>query len=257
LVSFPECSLTPFVFSFYGPSSRGVIDEEQRWSSKVDAYFEQAMPNPSVQPLFDRAKALGIGFALGYAEQDGDAHYNSYILVGKDGQIIGNYRKSHIGGTVEPDPTRSHQYFEKRYFLFGDTGFPVWSAFNGQLGAMICYDRRWPESFRALGLRGAELVFVPFATGGSSRLADFHHLLCIQSGAYCNGYWIVSSSHSGVEMGAQLMGCSAIISPMGEIVARSYSFQDELIEATIDLDVAKARRAAIAWKDRRLDLYES
>jgi predicted amidohydrolase len=214
------------------------------------------MPNPSVQPLFDRAKALGIGFALGYAELDGDAHYNSYILVGKDGQIIGKYRKSHIGGTVEPDSTRSHQYFEKRYFLFGDTGFPVWSAFNGQLGAMICYDRRWPESFRALGLHGAELVFVPFATGGSSRLADFHHLLCCQSGAYCNGYWIVSSSHSGVEMGTQLMGCSAIISPMGEIVARSYSFQDELIEATIDLDVAKERRAAIAWNDRRLDVYE-
>ena len=255
LVSFPECSLTPFVFSYYRPSPTGVLDEKKRWSPKVDKYFEKSMPNASVQPLFDKAKELNVGFTLGYAELDGDKHYNTYILVGGNGQIIGKYRKSHIGGTVEPVPGRTSQYYEKRYFLFGDTGFPVWKAFGGVLGNTICYDRRWPETFRVLGLQGAELVFVPFATG-EGPLAEFQHLLTMQAGAYCNGFWVVSASHSGVEMDVQLMKGSAIINPQGEVVGKSSTTGDELVEATIDLDAAKERRAAIAWADRRTDIYK-
>jgi predicted amidohydrolase len=256
LVAFGETTLNPFF-------PRWIIDEEQRWSPKVDAYFETSMPNPSVQPLFDRAKELGIGFALGYAELDGNAHYNSYIFVGKDGKIIGKYRKSHIPGTVNFVLTGTLKG-EKRYFLDGNTGYRVWSAFGGMVGMMICADRRQPESFRILGLQGAELVLVPYCTGpygrsgksgASDRLIEFHNQLCLQSGAYYNGCWVIGAAHGGGEDEVDYLTQSLIISPDGEIVAKSYTLEDELIDFTIDLDVGQWKRQRLAI-ERRPDLYK-
>ena len=83
LICYPECALSTFF-------PRSMLE----WN-EVDRYFDKSMPNPSVQPLFDRAKELGIGFCLGYAELDGNKRYNTSILVNKDGKIIGKYRKSH------------------------------------------------------------------------------------------------------------------------------------------------------------------
>ena len=118
LVNFPECALSTFF-----PRLVMSLDEAK------EKYFEKTMPNPSVQALFDRAKELKIGFNLGYAELDGDNHYNTTILVAKDGRIIGKYRKTHIPGSVNP-PRKGWPHLEKRYFLPGDTGFKVWKAFN-------------------------------------------------------------------------------------------------------------------------------
>lgn len=258
LVAFPECSLTPFF-------PRWLVDEDHRWSPKVNAYFEQSMPNPSIQPLFDRAKELGIGFALGYAELDDDKHYNSYILVGKDGQIIGKYRKSHIPGMIEHEPGRKILSLEKRYFLEGNTGFQVWSAFGGTVDMMICVDRRYPESFRVLGLQGAELVLVPYCTGPRvgkdhmtdhwaahfSRLMEFHNQLCLQAGAYLNGCWVVGCAHGGEEE-VDYLTQSLIISPLGEVVAKTFTLGDELIDFTINLDDI-GRPTTMRW--RRPDLY--
>jgi predicted amidohydrolase len=221
------------------------------------------MPNPSVQPLFDRAKELGIGFALGYAELDGEAHYNSYILVGKDGQIVGKYRKSHIPGTVDYVLTGTLKG-EKRYFLDGKTGYRVWPAFGGTVGMMICADRRQPESFRVLGLQGAELVLVPYCTGPygwsgkagpSDRLIEFHNQLCLQSGAYYSGYWVIGAAHGGGEDEVDYLTQSMIVSPDGEIVARSYTLDDELVDATIDLDLGQRKRQRLAI-GRRPDLFK-
>jgi predicted amidohydrolase len=233
VILYPECSLTTWF-----PTLQ--LDD-----SEVDLYYEKTMPNPSVQPLFDRAKELEIAFCLGYAELDGDNHFNSSILVGKDGKIIGKYRKTH----VEPD------------FTPGDSGFSVWPALGGYVGIGICYDRRWPEFWRVMGMLGAEVVFIPFCSLGSRHLAEFHHLLCLQAGAFFNGTWVIASSHTGEEVeGHPHLGVSAIVSPLGEIISRSYTCEDELIEATIDLDETKkarfAPRAPTFALDRRPELYK-
>lgn len=251
VVAFGETTLTPFF-------PRWMIDEKNRWSPEVDKYFEKSMPNPSVQPLFDRAKELGVGFALGYAELDGDKHYNSYCLVGKDGKVIGNYRKSHLPGTEEHLISGALRG-EVRYFLHGDTGFKVWPAFGGTVGLMICRDRREPESFRVLGLQSAELVFVPYCTGprGLERghLMEFQNQLCLQSGAYFNGYWVVGIAH-GQEDETKYLTQSMIVSPRGEVVAMSYTLGDELVDCTVDLDEGKEKRTRLAL-GRRPDLFKS
>ncbi|MFC7543232.1 nitrilase-related carbon-nitrogen hydrolase [Siccirubricoccus deserti] len=87
--------------------------------------YERAMPNPQVQALFDKAKALSVGFYVGYAELTPEGkRFNSAITVGPDGRILGKYRKIHLPGSKEFRPQQQYQQLEKRYFEYGDLGFP-------------------------------------------------------------------------------------------------------------------------------------
>jgi predicted amidohydrolase len=254
LVCYPECALTTFF-------PRYLLSQEE-----VDRYFERTMPNPFVQPIFDKGRELGIGFHLGYAELDGDKHYNSSLLVDGNGEVVGKYRKSHIPGTAVPIPGQRYQHLERRYFLEGDTGLRVWDAFGGRIGLAICNDRRWPETWRVLGIKGAELVIVGWNTPlthyrnnlSYSRLAEFHNKLSLQAGCYQNGVWSVGVAHCGEEeSGYILMGQSMIVSPLGEVVAMSSTLEDEVIDATIDLDAGKTIREGVFNFElyRRPELY--
>jgi predicted amidohydrolase len=117
---------------------------------------------------------------------------------------------------------------------------------------MICNDRRWSESYRILGLQGAELILVGYNTPvhnpampESDRLADFHNHLVMQAGAYQNGAWVVGVAKAGTEEGVAQIGGSCIIAPSGEIVARSSSLGDELVVARCDLDLATRYKTAV------------
>lgn len=243
LAVFPELAFTTFF-------PRWPIEEE----GELLSYFEPSMPNPAVQPLFDRAKALGIGFAIGYAERDTAAFadgpvrrrgYNSAILVGPDGAVLGRYRKVHLPGSEQVRPGLRFQQLEKRYFAYGDLGFPVFRAFGGTLGLLICNDRRWPEAWRCLALQGAELVLIGYNSaaydpnGGESESAElrtFHSTLVVQANAYMNAVWAVAVAKAGIEDGAGLIGGSCIVDPNGLIVAQAATLEDEVIVADCDLD---------------------
>jgi N-carbamoyl-D-amino-acid hydrolase len=236
LVVFPELALTTFFPRWY-------FENE----NELDDFYETAMPNPVVQPLFDEAARLSVGFYLGYAElvsEDGrKRRFNTSILVDESGRIAGKYRKVHLPGHAEPEPWRPFQHLEKRYFEPGDYGFPVWEAFGGRLGMCICNDRRWPETWRVMGLKGVELVMLGYNTPTHyppvpqhDHLQSFHHLVPMQAGAYQNGTWIAASAKAGEEEGCMLLGHSCIIAPTGEIVALSSTLGDELITARCDLD---------------------
>ncbi len=215
--------------------------------SEIDLYFERKMPNPDVQPLFDEAARLKTAFHLGYAElvpEHGETrHYNSSILIGKDGQTIGRFRKIHLPGHADHRPRNVFQNLEKRYFDVGNLGFRTWNAFGGIVGMCICNDRRWPETYRVLALQGAEIILLGYNTPSHhpehpefDHLTDFHNLLCMQAGAYQNGTWVVGVAKAGIEEGVPQIGQSAIIAPSGEVVAMCSTLQDELIVHRCDLD---------------------
>ncbi len=240
LVVFPELAFTTFFPRWLLPAEA------------VAAMAEPAMPNPAVQPLFDRARELGVGFSIGYAEQAGARLFNTAILVSPEGRTIGTYRKVHLPGTVEPRPGERNQQLEKRYFAYGDKGFPVWrgpaSLGSGVLGMMICNDRRWPESWRMLGLGGVELVCVGYNSaaydpnGGTTEdaaLRTFHSKLVVQANAYMNATWAVAVAKAGVEDGAGLIGGSCIVDPNGVIVAEAAGLADEVVVAVCDLDACR------------------
>ena len=245
LVVFTEMALTTFF-------PRWMIEDE----AKLDSYYEIDMPSAATQPLFDEAKRLSIGFYLGYAElivKNGlKRRFNTSILVDKNARIIGKYRKIHLPGHYEPQPNRDFQHLEKRYFEPGDLGFPVFKAFNGHMGMAICNDRRWPETYRVMGLQDVEMVMLgyntPFGHVGDQAMDSltlFHNHLSMQAGAYQNATWVVGTAKCGNEEGSKMGGQSVIIAPSGEIVAQSVTVKDEVITASCDLNFGKRYKETI------------
>jgi hypothetical protein len=245
LVVYPELALTTFF---------------PRWhferQAEIDAFFERAMPSQETQLLFDAARELGIGFYLGYAElanEDGRTRrFNASILVDKAGRIVGKYRKVHLPGHAEHEPWRRFQHLEKRYFETGDLGFPVFRAFGGIVGMCICNDRRWPETYRVMGLQGVEMVLLGYNTPVHNppapehdALSHFHNELVMQAGAYQNGTWVVGVAKCGCEEGVDQIGNSIIAAPSGEIVAACTTLGDELAIARCDLDLTKSYKSTV------------
>ena len=234
LIVYPELALTTFFPRWY---------HEDR--SEADIWFERAMPNAATRPLFEQAKTFGMAMSFGYAELTPDGHhFNTSVLVDKAGAIVGKYRKVHLPGHAEHDPERSHQHLEKRYFEPGDLGFPVWRMLGGVFGMCICNDRRWPETYRVMGLKGVEMVVLGFNTPSENAqkaaeppaLRMFHHKLSLQAGAYQNSTWVVAVAKAGTEDGHHLMGGTVIVNPDGEIVAESRTEDDEIVAYDCDLD---------------------
>ncbi len=237
LVVFPELALTTFF-------PRWFVDD----IGEADHWYERSMPNAVTQPLFDEAKRVGIGFCLGYAlvetEADGTVRrWNVQTLVERDGSIVATYKKTHIPGHEHHEPDRPFQHAERYYFEPSPEGFGVWRAFGGLMGMMICNDRRWPESYRVMGLQGVEMILCGYNTPihyvpdpSQDILQGFHNSLVMQSGAYQNGTWVVGVAKGGVEEGVDSLGQSAIIAPSGQIVAQAFTTGDELVIARCDLD---------------------
>lgn len=245
LVVFPELALTTFFPRWYlDEGGEGGIDSVGGDTELLDSYYEREMPGAATQPLFNEAKRLGVGFSLGYAELTVDGRrFNTTIIVERDGSIVGHYRKVHIPGHEDHEPWRQFQHLERRYFEESNEGFPVFRAFGGIVGQATCNDRRWPETYRVMGLQGVELVMIGYNTPlhyapdpTQNALAGFHNHLVMQAGAYQNGTWVVGVAKGGTEEGVESLAQSAIIAPSGQIVAQAVTTGDELIAARCDLD---------------------
>jgi len=257
LIVYPELALTTFFPRWHVPDI-----------AEFDHYYERSMPNPDVQPLFDEAKRLGIGFALGYAEleHDGerDRRWNRMMLVDQAGDTVAVFTKVHIPGHDKYDPTRAFQHAERYYFEPCPYGFGVWDAFDTRVGMMICNDRRWPESYREMALDGAELILCGYNTPlhyapdpSQDTLQGFHNHLVMQSGAYQNGTFVVGVAKGGVEEGVPSLAESAIIAPSGEILAVAATDGDELIWADLRLDWCRQYKQTLFDMDyyRRTEVY--
>jgi predicted amidohydrolase len=216
LVVFPELALTTFF---------------PRWwmenQAEIDTFFEREMPGPETRALFDEARRLRLAFCLGYAELSREGaslrRYNTSIIVDREGRLVGKYRKVHLPGHAEHEPARPFQHLEKRYFDVGDLGFPVWRALGGVIGMCICNDRRWPETYRVMGLQGVEMILLGYNTPTHNPPAP----------------------KCGREEGCDMTGQSAIIAPSGELVAQCAPLGDELITAACDLDLTRSYKDTI------------
>jgi predicted amidohydrolase len=256
LVVFPELALTTFF-------PRWFVDD----ITEADHWYETSMPSPVTQPLFDEARRLSIGFSLGYAELTPDGHrFNTQILVEKDGSVVAKYHKVHIPGHEHHEPDRPFQHAERYYFEPGPEGFGVWKAFGARVGMMICNDRRWPETYRVMGLKGVEMILCGYNTPihyvpdpSQDILQGFHNALVMQSGAYQNGSWVVGVAKGGVEEGVDSLGQTCIVAPSGQIVAQAYTTGDELVVARCDLDWCSRYKETLFNFDkyRRPEVYGS
>jgi N-carbamoyl-D-amino-acid hydrolase len=251
LIVFPELALTTFF-------PRWMVDD----IADADHWYETSMPNEWTQPLFDEAARLNVGFCLGYALKetaaDGSVHrWNVQTLVERDGSVVATFKKVHIPGHETFEPERPFQHAERFYFEPSPDSFGVWPAFGGRIGMMICNDRRWPESYRVMGLQGVEMILCGYNTPihyvpdpSQDILQGFHNSLVMQSGAYQNGTWVVGVAKGGVEEGVDSLGQSCIIAPSGQVVAQALTTADELITADCDLDWCKKYTGTLFNFDR-------
>ena len=256
LVVFPELALTTFFPRWY-------LDDVPE---ELNSYYETEMPGPETQRLFDEAKLLGIGFYVGYAELTAEGQrFNTSILVDESGSLVGKYRKVHLPGHEEHEPERPFQHLERRYFEEGPDGFSVWEAFGGVMGMALCNDRRWPETYRVMGLQNVEMILIGYNTPlhyapdpAQNPLQSFHNHLVMQAGAYQNGTWVIGVAKGGVEEGVDSLAESVIIAPSGQIVAQAKTSDDELLVADCDLDWCKHYKDTLFDFDRyrRLEMYE-
>lgn len=254
MVVFPELALTTF-FPRY-------------WMEEAEAqarFFEAQMPNAEVQPLFDAARELGVGFYLGYAELAEDGRpYNTVVLVNRKGEITGKYRKIHLPGHAEHKPEAPFQHLEKKYFDVGNLGFRVFESESVKYGMCLCNDRRWPETYRVMALQSAEVVMLGYNTPSLNihwnepvHLRTTTHLVSLQANAYQNGVWVAAAAKCGSEDGHHMIGSSVIVAPTGEIVARTLTEEDEVICVSADLSLGEHFRQHVFnfAKHRRPEHY--
>ena len=207
-------------------------------------YFDYAepIPGPTTARVGELARRLSVYVVAPFYEKEGPGmYYNSAVLIGPKGEIIGRQRKMHIPAVKS---------LEKLYFQPAEPNFPVFPTKYGRVGICICYDRLFPEVCRALALNGAEIIFVPIAG------TIFPKVSTLDTRALENVLFVVAANKVGEEDGHRYTGGAMIVNPEGKIIAQGGT-EEEIVMADIDLeDVEKARKAFPYFRDRRPELYE-
>ena len=229
---------------FYGPYFCQVQENE---------HFDYAEPIPD-GPTTTRMQALAreTGLVLVvpiFEKEDDGVFYNTAAVIDADGTYLGKYRKQHI--------PHVKGFWEKFYFRPGNGGYPVFDTAVGRIGVYICYDRHFPEGWRALGLAGAEIVFNPSAT--SRGLSMYLWNLEQPAAAVANEYYIGAINRVGTEPYGDndFYGSSYFVDPRGQFVGDQASDTDEeLVIRDLDLDlIDEVRKQWAFYRDRRPDAY--
>src|SRR5437899_11670041 len=212
LIVYPEMALTTYF--------------PKRIRQDFDQFFETEVPPKALEPLLRRAAEARLGVHVGFCEKADGKYFNTALLTDRDGKFCGTFRKIHLPGTREPDGFA--QVYEPYYFAHGDTGYKVFDACGAKVGIAICQDRRYPERYRALALQGAEIILIGYNTPISALALDLNDR-CLRSGAYANACFVVGIATAGVEHGAELIGGSCVINPVGQVLAKAATTGDELV----------------------------
>ena len=238
-----------------------LFENEYFCKDQKDEYFNFAKPfndHPTLLKMSKIAKEYNVVLPISYFEKANKAYFNSVAIIDANGDILGNYRKSHI-----PD---GPGYQEKFYFNPGDTGFKVWNTKFAKIGVGICWDQWSSEAARIMALMGAEIIFYPTAIGSEPEsLDDFDSSNMWQRAmighSACNQVPVIASNRIGAEKGEvctnYFYGRSFISDHKSDIIAEGSRDKEEVLLASIDLEEAESfRRTWGIFRDRRPDLYK-
>src|SRR3990170_4074646 len=231
---------------FYGPYFCQVQDPQYY------AYTEKIPDGPTTKRMQALARETGMVLVVPMYEEDektAGIYYNTAAVMDADGTYLGKYRKTHI--------PHVKGFWEKYYFRPGNMGYPIFDTAVGRIGVYICYDRHFPEGWRALGLAGAKIVFNPSAT--SRGLSMYLWNLEQPAAAVAHEYFIGAINRVGKEpLGDNdFYGSSYFVNPRGQIVGDSASDKkEEVIVRDLDMDmIEEVRQQWAFYRDRRPDAY--
>jgi N-carbamoylputrescine amidase len=217
--------------------------EHYRWAEPVP-------DGPTITRFTALARELGMVMVLPVFEVEKPGfYYNTAAVIDADGTYLGKYRKHHI--------PQVKGFWEKFYFRPGNLGWPVFDTAVGRVGVYICYDRHFPEGWRALGLAGAQLVYNPSATHRG--LSRYLWQLEQPASAVANAYYVAAINRVGVEEYGDndFYGTSYFVDPRGQFVGDVASdTAAELVVRDLDFDlIDEVRRQWAFYRDRRPDAY--
>jgi N-carbamoylputrescine amidase len=230
---------------FYGPYF--CAEQKTRWYDMV----EQIPDGPTTKLFCEIAKKHGMVIVLPiYEEEQAGVYYNTAAVIDADGTYLGKFRKMHI-------PHCDPGFWEKFYFRPGNMGYPVFNTKFGKVGVYICYDRHFPEGWRALGLGGAEMVFNPSATVAG--LSEYLWKLEQPAAAANNIYYVGAINRPGIEEPwkiGEFYGTSYFADPRGQIITQGTRNTDSIVVADLDLDlIREVRNTWQFYRDRRPESY--
>ena len=237
------CFQEVFTQPYFCPS------QDRKWYAAAEAIPD----GPTTRLMQEYAKKFSMVIVVPiYEETMAGVYYNTAAVIDADGTFLGKYRKNHI---PQVDPG----FYEKFFFKPGNLGYPVFDTAYCKLGVYICYDRHFPEGWRALALNGAEYIVNPSATVAG--LSKYLWELEQPASAAANGVFIgainrVGSEEPWAEKMGEFYGSSYIVNPRGEIEAQASYGDDELLVHEIDLDmVRQVRDTWQFFRDRRPESY--
>ncbi len=231
---------------FYGPYFCQIQDADYY------SYAEAIPAGPTTQLMCEVARQHEAVLVVPmYEEDQPGVYYNTAAVIDADGSYLGMYRKTHL--------PQVKGFWEKFYFRPGNLGYPVFDTAVGRIGVYICYDRHFPEGWRALGLAGARIVFNPSAT--SRGLSQYLWQLEQPAAAVANEYFIGAINRVGVEpLGDdEFYGQSYFADPRGQLVEGAASdTEDDVLVRDLDMDQLREVRDLWAfYRDRRPDAYSA
>ena len=189
-----------------------------------------------VTPIYEQAEIAGV-------------YYNTAAVFDADGEYLGKYRKTHIPQVAG--------FWEKFFFKPGSSNWPVFKTRYVKVGVYICYDRHFPEGWRALALNGAEYIVNPSATVAG--LSEYLWKLEQPASAAANGCFIGAINRVGAEAPwniGEFYGQSYFVNPRGQIEKIASRDRDELLIHDMNMDMVKEVRDLWQFfRDRRPDAY--
>ncbi len=227
----------------------------QEENKNVSALAE-VIPGESTNIFSKLAKKYGIVIIAPLFEKAKNGKfYNTAVVVGSKGEIVGTYRKAHI----PQDP----YFYEKDYFAEGDTDYGIFETEFARIGVLICYDQWFPEPARINALEGAEIIFYPtaigYVKGHTSEDGDWHDAWRTVQRAHsiANGIHVAAVNRVGEEGELEFWGGSFICDSFGKVLAEASSTKEEVVVTSVDL--GKNKKIQEGWgflRNRRPDTYQ-
>jgi len=217
-------------------------------------WFDAAEPipdGPTTKLMQKYAKKYDMVIVVPIYEADEvtGVYYNTAAVIDADGEYLGKYRKTHI--------PQVSGFWEKFFFKPGKSNWPVFKTKYCKLGVYICYDRHFPEGWRALALNGAEYIVNPSATVAG--LSEYLWKLEQPASAAANGCYIGAINRIGREQPwdiGEFYGQSYFVNPRGQIEKEASRDKDELLIHDLDMSMVKeVRNLWQFFRDRRPDTY--
>ncbi|NHM32472.1 carbon-nitrogen hydrolase family protein [Neobacillus terrae] len=249
LISYSELMTAPYF---------GTIQDDKFFS------YAETMNGPTVIKTTEMAVAYDVhilGTFFEKAEENGqNNYYNTAFICSPTKGLIGKYRKVHLPKLQSPSLSTDEKYYFEQ-FGGGGKEFPVFTLDNGlKVGILICFDRSFPEGWKALTVQGVDVVIVPTATFGFRKDLYVKEL---QIRAMENNVFVLGVNKAGIEQiqgepsARHHFGNSCLIDPFGEVISQLEDEEWSYLVGEIDLSLAASSKGRINWnQERKPEIYQ-